>query len=145
MGKISTTRFGEIEYKDEDVIYFNNGIPAFEAEHQFIIIGNEEKSPFAFLQSITTKDLALAITDPFTFYHDYEFELDEQTKEKLEINDVESIVVWNILSIPEDFKKTTINLKAPVIINVVNKKGKQIILKEDFPIKAPLFKQEGGK
>lgn len=141
MGKISTTRFGEIEYKDEDVIYFNNGIPAFEAEHQFIIIGNEEKNPFAFLQSIMTKDLVLTITDPFTFYHDYEFELDEQTKEKLEIDDVKNVVVWNILSIPEEFQKATINLKAPIIINIANKKGKQIILKEDFPIKAPLFKK----
>lgn len=143
MGKIQNTRFGEIEYKDDEVIYFNNGIPAFETEHQFIIVDNEEKSPFAFLQSITTKDLALAITDPFTFYHDYEFELDEQTKEKLEIDDVKNVVVWNILSIPEEFQKATINLKAPIIINIVNNKGKQVILKEDFPIKAPLFK--GGK
>lgn len=145
MGKINTTRFGKIEYEDEEVIYFNNGIPAFETEHQFIIIGNEEKSPFAFLQSITTKDLALAITDPFTFYRDYEFEIDELTKEELELKDVNEVGVWNVLSIPKEFKKTTINLKAPIVINIEKKKGKQIILKEDYLIKAPLFKEEGGE
>ncbi len=145
MVKANTTRFGEIEYKAEEVISFSHGIPGFENELQFIIIANEGKTPFAFLQSITMQELALVITDPFIFYQDYEFELDEQTKEELELVDVNEVDVWNVLSIPDDFKKTTINLKAPIIINIEKKKGKQIILKEDYLIKAPLFTEEGGE
>lgn len=145
MGNIRTTRFGEVEYKAEEVITFSHGIPGFEAEHQFIIIVHDEKTPFAFLQSITTEELALVISDPFAFYHDYEFELDEPTKEELELTDVNDTAVWNVLSIPIEFKKATINLKAPIIINTAKKKGKQIILKEDYLIKAPLYKPEGGE
>ena len=42
--KIKTTRFGEIEVEDEKIVHFKDGIPAFDDEHEFIVIpyGDEE-------------------------------------------------------------------------------------------------------
>ncbi|TCS83318.1 flagellar assembly protein FliW [Tepidibacillus fermentans] len=143
MAKIETTRFGRVKYNEEDIIHFENGIPGFEKEQLFLLIQPDVDQPYAFLQSIQTSDLAFVIVNPFIFYPNYEFDLDEQSKEELEINHVEDITVWGILSIPEDFKKTTINLKAPVIINVKNRKGKQVILHDTlYEIKTPLFSQK---
>ena len=36
--KIMTSRFGEIEVAEDAVIHFAAGIPAFEKEHEFLII-----------------------------------------------------------------------------------------------------------
>ena len=37
------------------------------------------------------------------------------------------------------------NLKAPIVVNVKNRKAKQVIaLNEDYPIRYPLFPQEEG-
>lgn len=150
MTKINTTRFGEIEFKEEDIIHFEKGLPGFIQEKQFIIVQLESGNPLAFLQSVLNPDLAFVITNPFVYYQDYEFEIDEQIKEELEIKDIEDVSVWGILSIPDKFEKTTINLKGPLVINTRVKKGKQIILqdKEDKLIKTPLFPhliEEGGK
>ncbi len=136
-------RFGQIEYKEEEVITFDKGLPGFEEKHQFIIIQSDTKDPFAFLQSLQTPELALVIANPFPFYPEYEFDLNEQSKEELEIQAPEDVTVWGILSIPEEYQKTTINLKAPVIINVKNRKGKQVILNDNrYEIKTPLFPQK---
>ncbi|MFT9487244.1 flagellar assembly protein FliW [Tepidibacillus infernus] len=143
MAKIETTRFGVLEYKEEDVIHFEKGIPGFEEEKQFILFQPDQENPLAFLQSIHTVNLAFVIANPFSFYPNYEFELDEQSIAELEIKDVNEVAVWGILSIPENFKKATMNLKAPIIINIKNKKAKQIILHEtDYLTKTPLFPQQ---
>ncbi|OEF99499.1 hypothetical protein BHF71_08755 [Vulcanibacillus modesticaldus] len=149
MKKLKNTRFGEIDYKDEDIIVFENGIPGFEDEKEFIIIPMEKDGQLSVLQSIKTPVLSFIIANPFVFFHDYEFEIDEQTKAELSIEKIENVTVWGILTISEDFQKSTINLKAPLIINLKSKKGKQLILdRQNYLTKTPLFphlNKEGGK
>ncbi len=146
--KIETTRFGEIEVNDEEVIHFKKGIPGFEKEREFILI-HQEETPFVFFQSVKTSHLAFILIDPFAFYQEYNFDLDEKSIEELEIEDVSNVAIYGILSIPEDFHRATINLQAPVIINRNKKKGKQLILHDTkYLTKTPLFPQtveEGGK
>ena len=153
MNMIETTRFGQVEYTEEEIIVFEKGIPGFEQEQKFILLkmdSEDQKNPLAFLQSIKSAELSFIIANPFIFYTDYEFNLDESTKEELEIKEPEDIAVWGIISVPaEEFEKATINLQAPVIINVRTNKGKQIILHDSsYVTKTSLFPQkvvQGGK
>ena len=62
MSKIMTSRFGEIEAAEESIIQFAAGIPAFEEEREFIIIPYEEGSPYVFMQSVKTPELAFLMT-----------------------------------------------------------------------------------
>ena len=152
MKSIETTRFGKLDYAEEEIIIFEKGIPGFEQEQEYIIVkmdSEDSLNPLGFLQAIKTPELSFIIGNPFSFYADYEFNLDDSTKEELEIKDAEDVVVWGIISVPEDFEKATINLQAPVIINLKNTKGKQIILHDsNYLTKTPLFPQkvtQGGK
>ena len=43
MRKISTDRFGEIEVDEEKIVTFENGIPAFEDEREFVIFPYDEE------------------------------------------------------------------------------------------------------
>jgi flagellar assembly factor FliW len=45
MRKVSTSRFGEIEVDEKKIIHFKNGIPAFEDEHEFIILPTKRIAP----------------------------------------------------------------------------------------------------
>lgn len=149
MPTIKSTRFGEIRIDEKEIIDFDKGLPGFEQETQFFIIQEEKDYSFAYLQSLKTPELAFIIMNPFEIFQDYEFDLDEQNKEELKIEDVSEVAVFVILSIPEDFAKTTINLKAPLIMNIKKKKGKQIILHDSgYLTKTPLFSEpikKGGE
>ena len=70
MRKINTLRFGELEIEEQDVVRFADGIPAFEDEHEFVLLPYEEGTPYMFLQSMMTPELAFLMTDPFVFLPD---------------------------------------------------------------------------
>lgn len=149
MKKLETMSIGTIEYTEDSIITFNNGIPGFEDEKEFIIYKENDKSPFAYLLFINNSKLSLVIANPFYFFSDYEFELSGQVKEELGIEKIEDVDIWGIISVSKDFKQSTMNLKAPLIINNKKKKGKQYILHEsNYLTKTPIFsqlEQERGK
>ncbi len=128
---ITTKHFGEIEIDEKNIITFSDGIPGFDNLKRYIIIQNPEKDvPFNWLQSIDNTDLAFVIINPFIFKNDYEFDMPESTIKRLSIKSHEDINIYSIVTIPEDINKMTANLAAPIIINVLNKLGKQILLQD---------------
>lgn len=129
---LNTRHFGEIELKDKGVLQFEAGLPGFEQIKEFIIIDSaEENSPFKWLQSIDEPKLAFAIVNPFVFKEDYDFVLSDETVELLEISQERDIAVYAIVVVPEDFNKISMNLKAPIVVNLMNRKAAQIILDTD--------------
>jgi len=129
--KVKTKIFGEVEIKPERIINFPQGLVAFEEMKQYFIIGNEDNQlPLCWLQSVDKPDLVFVLMDPFIFNRDYDFELSAENEQELEIRGPEDVAVFSIVVVPEDIKKMSANLLAPVIINTRTKKGKQIILQD---------------
>lgn len=130
--RISTKHFGEIEVDPQKVISFENGIPGFEQERRFLLIDNEDaQSPFKWLQSINAGELAFAVVNPFAIRQDYDFLLNEDVVNSLAIEKEEDVAVFSIVVVPEDISQISMNLKAPVVINVKDRKGAQIVLDTD--------------
>jgi len=136
--------FGELEVSEENIIFFEEGIPAFEDLKKFVIIKQDE-SPFYWLQSIEDKDIAFVILNPFEIKPDYEFDLPDEVVSKLEITSASDVAVFCIVVIPEDIKQTRVNLKAPIIINVNKRKGMQYLLDDErYPLKYYLFENSNS-
>uniref|UniRef100_A0A7C5V1V0 Flagellar assembly factor FliW n=1 Tax=Caldicellulosiruptor owensensis TaxID=55205 RepID=A0A7C5V1V0_9FIRM len=136
--------FGELEVSEENIIFFEEGIPAFEDLKKFVIIKQDE-SPFYWLQSIEDKDIAFVILNPFEIKPDYEFDLPDEVVNKLEITSASDVAVFCIVVIPEDVKQTRVNLKAPIIINVNKRKGIQYLLDDErYPLKYYLFENSNS-
>ncbi|SDZ32899.1 flagellar assembly factor FliW [Proteiniborus ethanoligenes] len=130
--KLSTKHFGEIDIDEKKIINFIDGIPGFEEEKRFVIIDNPEDGvPFKWLQSLDETELAFVIINPFIFKQDYEFNIPDQTIEKLKIKEEKDVAVYSIVNIPEDITKMTANLLGPVIINIKEMLGKQIVLDDN--------------
>lgn len=129
---IRTANFGEVAIKEEDILDFEEGLPGFENMHKFGIIRNTDReSPFIWIQSMEDAKLAFAMVDPFAIKKDYDFELKEDSAGRLGIEEASQVAVYAIVLVPEDIKKISMNLKAPVIINTTNNKAAQIILDTD--------------
>ena len=146
MKKINTLRFGELEIEEQDVVRFADGIPSFEDEHEFVVLPYEEGTPYMFLQSMATPELAFLMTDPFVFFPDYSFELDDENMEKLAINSMDDVLVCTLISVPRSgVADMTTNLLAPVVINRHTMQARQIVLeKTQYTTKHRLFPEKKG-
>jgi len=125
---IKTKYHGEIRIDEGQIISFENGLPGFNDETQFVVLPLSEDSPFLALQSVKQEHIAFIVASPFIFFKGYEFDIDQATLELLHIEHIEDVEVMAILTLEEPFENTTANLKAPIIVNKKEMKAKQIIL-----------------
>ena len=147
MRKIYTSRFGEIEVDETKIVHFKDGIPAFEDEHEFVILPYEEESPYYFMQSLKSPDLAFLLTIPFLFFKDYSFELDDATIEELGIENQDDVFYYSMITIPNgSIRYMTANLVAPIVLNSENMRAKQVVLaNSNYTTKHRLFPDSAKK
>ncbi len=142
--KIKSKYLDEIEIESEQVIVFPEGLPAFEEERQFVIIPFAYDSPFFYLQSVNNARLCFILADIFTFFPDYQVEINNQALQRLKIEEggQGSLNVFALLTIPEIFAETTANLLAPLVINFEKQVGMQFIPQVSrYHTKHPLFEE----
>lgn len=130
------TLFGQaLEYEENDVLSFEDGILGFEHLKKYLLLTMDvDSNTFYFLQSIEDMDVSFTVVNPFLFVEGYEFDASDDDIKKLSIDSVEKLMVLCIVNIKSDVKQTTMNLKAPILFNVENKKASQIIVNEDYEI-----------
>ncbi|MCQ2738785.1 MAG: flagellar assembly protein FliW [bacterium] len=141
--KINTVRFGEIDIEEDRIFDFVLPIIGFNELKKFIILDVKKDTFFKWLQSTEDPALAFPIVSVFNLNIDYSIDLPENVVEKLKIENVDSILVMNIASIPQnDPQGTTINLLAPIIFNLDEHIAAQVILSgSGYDISFPLFKK----
>ena len=148
MRKVNTSRFGEIEVDEKKIVHFDKGIPAFEDETEFVILPYEEESPYYFMQSLKSPDLAFLLTIPFLFFPEYTFEIDDETLSELDVKNQDAVFYYAMITIPNgSIRYMTANLLAPVVLNSENMRAKQVVLENsNYTTKHRLFpepKKEG--
>ena len=142
--KIDTVRFGTIEVDDNRVFEFVMPIIGFNELSKFVILDLNKDSFFKWLQSVEDPSLAFPVVSVFSMNVDYSIDLPDNVIESLKIENVESLLVMNIASIPQDNPQgSTINLLAPIIFNLDKKLAGQVILSgSGYDISFPLFKKD---
>lgn len=131
--------FGGIEIDESELIIFEEGILGFEDNHKYILMNQkevEEPIPFKWLQAIDDETVGFVVAYPYLLLEEYDFELDDDIVRELEIENSEEIVIYNIVTVGKNFAGSTVNLKAPLVINSRTRKGKQVVLADDrWPLK----------
>lgn len=133
---------GKMIYEENEIICFEKGIPGFDNLKKYIIkeVGNE--SPFNILQSIEDNELGFIIISPFFIDEKYEIKLNDEVIKNLKLENPEDVLLYSIVTLNSKLEDTTANLKAPLVINIKNKKGEQYISdKEVYNIKEKVFKK----
>lgn len=141
--EIITKHHGVVTYNEEDVIVFKKGLPGFKELKNFIIFPLESNETFSILHSIEDVEVGLILVSPFTVTLDYEFKIPDTFIKELKIIKEEDVLVLTTVTLSSNIEDITTNLKAPMIINIKEKLGEQLILDNDkYKIKEQLFKQD---
>lgn len=143
--ELVTKYHGVRSYSDEDVIVFKKGLPGFKELKKFIIFPLESNEAFSILHSMEDIEVGIVLVSPFTIVSDYEFKIPDTYIKELKISGHEEVLVLTTVTLNSNIEKITTNLKAPIIINIKEKLGEQLILDNDkYKIKEPLFKGDNN-
>ena len=128
--KYETARFGSLEIQGQDILVFPDALYGFDQEKEFALLPLDPtiESPMEWLQSLTSRELAFIVTDPFLFIPEYKMVLSDSEQTQLGIESMESVVVRVIVTIPKVHTEMTANLVAPIVINQKKGLAKQVVL-----------------
>ena len=142
---IETRDFGRMELDENAVVEFVSPIYGFDALRRFVLLSDDELGAgLIWMQSVDEVDVCFILLDTEEVGLDYVPEVPGEMLELLGMEAGENPIVRVIAVVPEDFKKTRVNLKSPVVINSKNRKAAQVILEADYPIRLRLFDKEAG-
>ena len=127
---VQTSRFGEIEVKDDQIISFPSGLIGFSEDHRFVIREDEAAAPFRWLQSIDSEDLAFVMIEPHVSISNYELELTNDHLKKLHAEKTEDLSVYSLVTMAKKMEDVTINLQGPLLFNLEKRLGIQIIVQD---------------
>lgn len=123
--KIVNKQFGEIEFEQDSMIIFTEGILGFEDQKRFLLI-SEKDGFFFWLTSVDEPELIFPLFSLRLLQENFE--------------DSGDLEPFGIVKLDKNPEKVSINLKAPVFIDHENKTGYQKIMDDDnYPIDYPLF------
>lgn len=88
-------------------------------------------TPFAYLKSEEDENISFLTVTPFQWYPEYSIQLNESLKSTLHLDEAENALILNIVTMKGTLEKSTLNLVAPLIINVLNGKGTQYVLQDN--------------
>lgn len=133
MPKILTAYFGELDFEDSAVFQFPYGLPGFEAEHSFLFVQQPQTEPLMFLQSLTTSALCFVLLPILVADPEYIINLDAEDLAALHLNASrqphigDEILCAAIVHAGEGDQAPTANLMAPLVVNLKEKLGAQVI------------------
>ncbi|MBO8176122.1 MAG: flagellar assembly protein FliW [Bacillus sp. (in: Bacteria)] len=140
---IQTKYHGEMTINLTDIITFEQGIPGFPDENEFVFLPLPENDVFFIMQSVKSANLGFVVVNPFHFFKDYDFTLPDAVVSQLQLTSTNEVEVYVILTVQDPFTKTTANLQAPVIVNRNKQLGKQVILNDtNYRTKHLLFEAQ---
>ena len=136
---IATSRFGEVTFAETDVFDFPWGLPGFSDQKRFLALSLAEQPNFIWLQSVEDPKLALPAADPWQIFADYEPRMPGYATEALEIRDAEDFTILCIVVVGKDAEEMTMNLMAPIVLNLKNRRARQVMLENSpYSVRTPI-------
>jgi flagellar assembly factor FliW len=139
--KYQTRDFGETEIDVKQILTFNQPIYGFVDQKYAFLQDPGVGTEIAWLQSLDQPSLCFILVDIRAVFPQYRPDLPREATELLGRGKYD---YWGIAVIKEDFTKSTVNLKSPVLINWDTGFGAQMILEEDYPVRQPLMEEAQG-
>lgn len=141
--KAVTRLFGTIDVADDKIITMERGMIGFPNLTHFALIFDEEKKDKKFkimwLQSMDDGDVAFPVADPIQIKEDYKPLVNEEIIAPLGDMTEENTYILVTVTVPKRVEDFSVNLKAPIVINMDTNKGAQIITEDDYPVKFKVY------
>jgi len=138
---VLTTRFGMLSVEPQDELIFQSGLIGLEHCRRWVVLTDTRNLTLGWLQSLDEGHVALGVVSPRRFVPDYQLRVDRSHLQSLELTtprDAEVVVIASRQSSDSCPGGLTLNLRAPLVINVERRRGCQVIAKDDLPVQFPL-------
>jgi flagellar assembly factor FliW len=125
--RIEGTRFGCIEVDEAKLIEIPSGLIGFPNDTRFALHEHERSRYIAWLQSVTNPNLAFPVMDGNAFGPDYPHPTADELASSAGIDSADLAVL--VVVVPRaEAPRLVANLLAPIIIDVPNRRGVQVVL-----------------
>nr|UWI50432.1 flagellar assembly protein FliW [Clostridioides difficile] len=126
-------------------VTLKKGILGFENLREYELLDIENNDILKEFNSTEEDCIGFIVVSPFEVMKEYEIVLNQETIEKLEVKSPNDIMLLNIITLGKTLEESTVNMKAPIVINIKNNCAMQIILPdEEYSIRHPLLRGDGG-
>ena len=123
-------------YDENEIIKFEKTILGFDKSKRFILKDVNENDFFKILQSVDEPEVGFIVISPFEVENNYEINLNNEVINTLKIKEANNVLLYSLVTLNSKIEDITVNLKAPIVININNKKAQQFIIdKEKYKIK----------
>ncbi len=127
MATIDTQQFGTLQYSDDAIFEFPEGIPGFEQAHHFVCVERPGLRPITFLQSVDDPGVCFITLPAKAVEPEYELDLAREDLRVLGLAQMEeSLACLAIVCMPQDAAPTA-NLLGPVVLSRETMRGIQAI------------------
>jgi flagellar assembly factor FliW len=132
-------RFGACTYRESEVLAFPWGLPGFANLRRFVALSLEGQEKFIWLQSLDDLSIALPVADPWQIFDDYAPQLPPYAGSSLDLVRPEDFVTLCVVVVSAGAAEMTMNLLAPVVINLLTRTGRQVTLETGgYSVRTPI-------
>jgi flagellar assembly factor FliW len=134
---VITTRFGTLSVDPQDLLIFEQGLIGLEHCRRWVVLTDANNPSLGWLQSLDEGHIALGVVSPRRFVPDYQLRTDRDALQTLQLTsarDAEVVVIASRQADGHQAGGLTLNLRAPLVINVETRRGCQVIAKDDLPV-----------
>jgi flagellar assembly factor FliW len=133
---VQTSRFGTVSIEPDDVLEFPAGMAGLEDCRQWVLLADAQNCALGWLQSVTRPEIALAVVSPRRFVPEYQVRVARAELSAVGIRDARQAKVLVIVGRNE--RTITLNLKAPLVIHLERRTGRQVINGGDYAVQHEL-------
>ncbi len=126
MPKFTTVRFGELDYRNEDVVHLDEGLVGMPKLRNWIILDMGDDVPMKWFQSLDRGDFGFPVSQPYLFHDEYDLTISKAVQTGLGTTSAEDLAVLVITTVHAGGSKVTGNLLAPLVIDTETRKGMQM-------------------
>jgi flagellar assembly factor FliW len=116
-----STRFNQFSIDEEKVITFVQPLVGFPGSRRYALLIRAESDLIGWLHSVDEPNVALPVIDPWTFFPDYELEVDDASEKALSPESLTDLLTLAAVRVSEDQSETKASLRFPIIINTAKK------------------------
>jgi flagellar assembly factor FliW len=148
MPRLMSKYFGELDYSTQAAFQFPEGIPAFEDQTGFVFIEQPQTHPLVFMQSLGDTGVCFIAVPALVADPAFRPDLSPEDLALLGLSpepppQVGSDILCLTLVTVSEQADPTVNLASPIVLNLRNRKGVQVIQPSaGYSIRHPLLAQE---
>lgn len=136
---VDLPRFGACTYRESEVLTFPWGLPGFATLHRFLALTLTGQEKFVWLQSLDDLSVALPMADPWQIFDDYAPQLPPYATSSLGLARPEDFVTLCVVVVTPGAAEMTMNLLAPVVVNLQTRTGRQVTLETGgYSVRTPI-------